>query len=154
MRLSSVRIINFRSIKDATISFTPRCRILVGMNESGKSNILAALSLLDESKKIEDSDIREVGKGEDPVTQALVRFIFKISDEDRNEIFNRMRRDFLAEDDNTPIIKQSNKSLTLRDFINQKSEILFNAVLIGKKQILERLDIRQNLYANRWIRNG
>ena len=47
MRLDRVEIANFRSIKDVTITFEPRCRVLLGINESGKSNILNALVLLD-----------------------------------------------------------------------------------------------------------
>lgn len=46
MRLKSVEIRNFRSINDITVDFDPTCRVLVGINESGKSNILNALALL------------------------------------------------------------------------------------------------------------
>ncbi len=45
MKLNRVQIKNFRSIKDIEIDFDPSCRVLVGINESGKSNILNALAL-------------------------------------------------------------------------------------------------------------
>ena len=46
MKLDRVEIKNFRSIQDIKIDFDPPCRVLVGINESGKSNILNALALL------------------------------------------------------------------------------------------------------------
>jgi len=40
MKLDKAEIVNFRSIKKETVVFDPACRVLVGINESGKSNIL------------------------------------------------------------------------------------------------------------------
>ncbi len=58
MKFSRVQIKNFRSIKDLTIHLDPRCRTLVGINESGKSNILSALSYLAKDKAPSKTDIR------------------------------------------------------------------------------------------------
>ena len=58
MKLSRVEIKNFRSIKKVDVHFDPTCRILVGINESGKSNILRALSLLDPLQPVDAADIR------------------------------------------------------------------------------------------------
>ena len=46
MKLKNATIRNFRSIDNQKIEFEPSCRILVGINESGKSNVLKALTLL------------------------------------------------------------------------------------------------------------
>ena len=46
MKLAQATIKNFRSIKSIKLEFDPACRVLVGINESGKSNILQALALL------------------------------------------------------------------------------------------------------------
>lgn len=43
MTLARVTIKNFRSIEDATIDFNSRVTVVVGPNESGKSNILLAI---------------------------------------------------------------------------------------------------------------
>ena len=59
MRLDRAKIRNFRSIEDLTFRFEPRCRVVVGINESGKSNILRALSLLDEETEFDSDDLRE-----------------------------------------------------------------------------------------------
>src|SRR6478672_8887689 len=47
MRLQYIEIENFRSIGSLKIDFATRCRILVGINETRKTNILRALSLLE-----------------------------------------------------------------------------------------------------------
>ncbi len=39
MKLDRVKIKNFSSIQDTTLDFDPPCRVLGGINESGKSNI-------------------------------------------------------------------------------------------------------------------
>ena len=56
MKLNKVVIRDYRSIKLVTISFAPTCRVLVGVNEAGKSNILKALRLLDPTQKSTDAD--------------------------------------------------------------------------------------------------
>jgi predicted ATP-dependent endonuclease of OLD family len=53
MKVKSVEIKNFRSIRSQSLVFMSvadrACLILLGKNESGKSNILKAISLLDEA---------------------------------------------------------------------------------------------------------
>ncbi len=78
MKLNRVEIKNFRSVKNTTISFEPACRVLVGINESGKSNILNALAFLGEDyKPVKKDDLREALPDEDLIDESHVRFIFK-----------------------------------------------------------------------------
>lgn len=53
MKINSIEIENFRSIRKIKLNlnnkFKQECRILLGINESGKSNILKAIALLDRS---------------------------------------------------------------------------------------------------------
>ena len=57
MEITKIRIRNFKSIKNE-ISLKVKkiagksCHILLGVNESGKSNILEAISLLDSKQKV------------------------------------------------------------------------------------------------------
>ena len=67
MQLKSVSISQFRSIKELRIDFTQSCLALVGINESGKSNILRALRLLDPAQKVEPEDLRDPEHDEDHV---------------------------------------------------------------------------------------
>ena len=81
MKLKRVQIKNFRSIKDAEINFDPNCRVLVGINESGKSNILRALSLLSDEYEPSPEDVREPLPDESESDQdSYVRFIFDTSE--------------------------------------------------------------------------
>ena len=86
MLLTKVTIRNYRSIKDLELSLNPKCRILVGINESGKTNILDALNLLDPDVESTRRDLREPGLRELPVTQSYVRFIFDFTKEEASEI--------------------------------------------------------------------
>jgi predicted ATP-dependent endonuclease of OLD family len=60
----------------------PRCRVLVGINEAGKTNILKALSLLDPDAQIQPSDRRESRPGEPYDQEAYVRFVFVFDEQD------------------------------------------------------------------------
>ncbi len=90
MRLSHVSIKNFRSIADATINFDLACRILVGINESGKTNVLRALSLLDPNTLPKEDDIREFAPNEDPSQEAYVRFIFTLDKKEKLEAYEQV----------------------------------------------------------------
>lgn len=46
MYISKVKINNYRSIKDLTINFNPGKNIIVGKNNSGKSNIIKAINIV------------------------------------------------------------------------------------------------------------
>lgn len=46
MYISKVKIKNYRSIKDLTINFNPGKNIIVGKNNSRKSNIFKAINIV------------------------------------------------------------------------------------------------------------
>lgn len=54
--LKSIRLVNFFSFKDETITFKPGENVLVGINGSGKSNLLKAIELLAVGAKGKDND--------------------------------------------------------------------------------------------------
>jgi predicted ATPase len=84
--LKTAHIDHFRSIRDGLIRFEPRCRGLVGLNEAGKSNVLRALSLLDQRSQPEPDDLRELLPDEDPPKLAQVLFEFRLTDDEREEL--------------------------------------------------------------------
>src|SRR6266852_2389773 len=96
MYLSRVAIKNYRSIKQLEVALDPRCRILVGINESGKTNILTALNLLDPKVSTTRRDLRERGLREEPITEAHVRFIFGFTKEETSEIAASAKEDILS----------------------------------------------------------
>ncbi len=87
MKLLRAEIHNYRSIRDVTLSFDPPCRILVGLNESGKSNVLHALAHLDPDMEVEDDDLRVFGRDEDHAQNAYIRFVFGFDLDDLARLF-------------------------------------------------------------------
>lgn len=96
MRLKEIRIKNFRSIKQLTIDFKENPRVLVGINEAGKTNILHALRLLSHDYPIHKTDIREPVNG--VINEAYVIFAFELETEDKEEIFKKVKQKILIDD--------------------------------------------------------
>lgn len=116
MRLNRVQIKNFRSIAHAEIAFEPSCRILVGVNEAGKSNILRALSLLEKEAKPTAADIREVGRDEDPNQESYVRFIFTLDEAELQAAFEKLQSKLVPGDESRPFCKRGNQTYLLKEF--------------------------------------
>jgi hypothetical protein len=129
MRLQRVDIRNYRSIADVAIHFEPRCRVLVGINEAGKTNILRALSLLDPSVPILRSDIRETRPGEPYDQDAYVRFVFVLDGLDRAQAFSALKPSILLLDPDTELVVVGNKALSLPQFLEQRTEVLYRVNL-------------------------
>lgn len=79
-KLTGAEVENFRSIAKLKIDFTHGCQALIGVNESGKSNILRALQLLDPEVKPTPADLRMDRQGEPRVTVGNVRFFLELSE--------------------------------------------------------------------------
>src|SRR5579872_1874220 len=108
MKLNRVEIKNFRSIKDITVSFEPACRVLVGINESGKSNILNALAFLgEEYKPVRKNDLREALPDEEPITESLIRFIFRFEKVESDELLENVSSKILSKEKNPEIVSVS-----------------------------------------------
>src|SRR5712692_8706386 len=125
MRLTKVRILNYRSIADVTVSFEPSCRILVGINESGKSNVLRAMSLLLPDATPAPDDLREFGADEDPNQPAFVRFVFQHDQAERLQAFESIKHRVLGLADEAPVLTIGQSSFTLGQAFNRRSESLY-----------------------------
>src|SRR5205807_7246444 len=112
MYLSYAYVQNFRSLASVRIDFQTRCRILVGINESGKTNILRALALLDPSQKPVPEDLRDFPPDEDPHQDAFVRFTFALDKAERLEVFENLQAQVVAENQDTPILSKARQSLS------------------------------------------
>jgi predicted ATPase len=56
--LKSIRLQNFKSFKDTTITFNAGLNVLIGLNGSGKTNVLLALKFLTECFKTNGNVIK------------------------------------------------------------------------------------------------
>lgn len=131
MKLKSVKIRNFRSIKDITVTFEQRCRVLVGINESGKSNILHALAHLDPEREFTPDDIREIGRDESPGQSATIWFIFGLDANDRKAIYESILGKVYA-DPKTVFGSVGGRPLTLQQLCDEQTEGLYCVDLVAK----------------------
>jgi len=131
MQLDRVSIRNYRSIKSLTLPLSPPCRILVGINESGKSNILAALNLLDRKRSPTGRDIREPGLHEDQISEAYVRFVFTLTREEISELTKSLKLKLLSEKYEPPIIQIGDSPYNLDKLCKTREGLYVVNVLSG-----------------------
>lgn len=127
MELSKIQIINFRSIKEASIVFENNCLILLGKNEAGKSNILKAVAAVFGEYEVTDKDRRKRLNNE-IIDDYYVRAFLKVT---ANE-FKRAETAFKNTFKNTDIIVFNNEH-SIQDYMR----IMFNEILI-------HIDIKKN----------
>jgi len=111
MELIQIDIKNFRSIKDAKITFDHNCLILLGKNEAGKSNVLKAIAALFDKYTLSNKDKRKKIDNE-KILEYNIKGIFKLSEKDINEIVKRFNSKFL----NSELLIFTQKE-TLRNYV-------------------------------------
>jgi predicted ATP-dependent endonuclease of OLD family len=136
MKLSYAEIHNFRSISHIKLFFSPSCRALVGINETGKSNILKALSLLGNKYKPSSDDIRITLPDEPPVTQAYIRFVFLLSEEDVRQIYEALKKSVFTLNFEKSLISKDGKKLNLQEFCRLRNEGIYYVDLLKKDKTL------------------
>jgi predicted ATP-dependent endonuclease of OLD family len=122
VKLSNARIRDYRSIKDVTIGFSPNCRVLVGVNEAGKSNILKALRLLDPAQKSTDADKRNPLNDESYAIKPEVIFSFLLEAEDHELLHSHLLSKTLVKNASQTLYETSGSSSTLKDFVLRHTE--------------------------------
>lgn len=132
MRLLKTEISNFRSIKDVTISFDTPCRVLVGINESGKSNIIRALSLLgSDNKPVRKDDVRDSLPDEDEVKEAFVRFYFRLDKSETDRVFSVVQPLILSSARDPEIAIKAGHTFSLRKFCNERNDVRYYVDLVA-----------------------
>lgn len=130
MELNRITVSNFRSIAEGfEIVMKPRCRVLIGINESGKSNILNALSMLCSDANLNPTDIREPLAGEDPIDEAFVNFIYVLSHGEVNKVALNIKKKILYSDISKPLIKKGDTELSLNKFLEEINEVIYKVNL-------------------------
>ena len=115
MELSKVEIVNYRSIANISISPTPTCQGFVGINESGKTNILTAISLLSPDVKLDKNDARIEGTNEDRQQNAYIMYSFVFSKEEMEKIIDGLLSSIYHESE-LPKIEFSTKKQSIANF--------------------------------------
>ena len=134
MKLERVKIKNFRSIKEATIEFDPSCRVLVGKNESGKSNILKALRLLDRNAPLDNDDKREPSSNEKHITDSYVEFAFTPGEGDAQKWFNAANSEILYKGSLPNIGSVGGSTTTLVEVFSLFAPVLYRVNIDDRKK--------------------
>ena len=134
MKLKQAIIRNFRSVEEVVIDFVPSCRVLVGLNESGKTNIIKALALLDETRKSDASDIREQPLGKDKLTDSFVRFVFQLENQDLAQVHKLVSDAILCKSSNPTVGSVNGKGKTLKDFCALHGEAFYDVKIRPHKR--------------------
>jgi len=88
MQLTDIQIKNFRSIKDITLTLDDRTKIFIGINESGKTNVLDAISAINEDFDFEpDFDPKIPTSGNYQFQQPSIRYYFELSNNEKEQLF-------------------------------------------------------------------
>lgn len=133
MKLDCVQIKNFKSIKDIELNFDPACRVLVGINESGKSNILSALALLGDDESVKKNCQRDPTEAK-KITESHVRFIFNLEKEDSDELLESVLKKILTCIKNPSITLEGAKNYTIRDFCQLYKRSLYVVDILGERK--------------------
>jgi len=131
MKIQKVEIKNFRSIENIEVNFKENPRVLIGINESGKTNIIDALKLLNPDFSIQKDDVREPEKG--VIEESEILFIFNFEEDETKEIYEKIQQKILIDDFSKPLVKVNNKNLSLNEFL-----------LAFYKEGLYKIDIKNN----------
>lgn len=136
MRLNRVQIKNFRSVKDIEIDFDPSCRVLVGINESGKSNILNALALLsDDFTPSKKDDLREALSREGQIKESEVTFVFQFEKTESDKLLEVVSGLIAASVKNPDIVSEGTKKFSVKGFCVTRNEGLYTANILEEKKI-------------------
>lgn len=154
MQINRVEIQNFRSIDDLTVKFLYGCQALIGINESGKSNILRALHLLDPVITASQSDLRIERHDEDQVTNGRVRFVFDLTDQELEEIYGSVSVNFAADSLNSPLVVEGGVSRDLKQWCKSRGQCLYTVKIPQSQRAFTAWSARttEGLNTN-WFRN-
>lgn len=150
MQLIRVDIKNFRSIATGSIPFEPSCRVLVGMNESGKSNALKALSTIAPDYSPDDGDVR-FEKSSEPdgyVRESYVRFVFDLSESEIQESEKRLQEQILQPTPHPVAFMKSSSALTISEYLRQHRQILFVVDLKEKNKSISYWPVANDITTN------
>lgn len=153
MKLDRVIINNFRSISNLDVDFRYGCQALIGINECGKSNILRALNLLDQSVVTSPSDLRIERHDEDPVTKGHVWFVFRLDDDEIDDVRQRVVSWFCEETLSAPFLANEVRSNVV-SWLSGRNEVLYTVDLPGSQRRLTSWSVSSSLkLSSGWFRN-
>lgn len=124
MKLNKIHIVNYRSIEDLVITTDTSCQAFIGINESGKSNILKAISHLSPTVEINKRDVRIVGADEKKDQEAYIEYHFEMAKEDMDTIYGEMRNLFYTKKED-PTIDINDQTLSIEEYYAHRNKAIY-----------------------------
>ena len=143
MFLKTVEISNFRSIDSLKLDFTVHRAIgLVGVNESGKSNILRALALISPDQKPVPGDIRVQRASEPDIDEASVVFSIELTAEEASGLIEGWKSLVVAKDGELPTFKGTDIARSFAQFAesHRVGRLIVNLLDQSATVFTERID--------------
>ena len=139
MKLTNIDIKNYRSIDTLSLSVRDGVTsVFVGMNESGKSNILKAINLLASNSKISRKDCRMSADPDQIIDESFVKFIFQMNEDEINEAYKKLKLNVIEPTSGKLIVSLGDKQeLSLQDFFNAKGRLQYKANIISEEKTLQ-----------------
>lgn len=155
LKLFAARIHNFRSIEDQTVNFDEGCIVLVGINESGKSNILRALHTLDPEVVVSKDDLRIERTHEEHVESGVIEFHFALHDGEIKDIFQKAKSSFHSSMLSLPLLSNGRKTITLFDFCRMIGSVSWEVSIEDNQRQMKfwRASDEWSIIPG-WFRNG
>ena len=90
MKLLDVHIENFKSLKKLDVKLSDKVSLLVGKNNSGKSNFIEALLFLPKiiKKGSRDEDFKRIMYGKDTSNELIYELTFQLSEDEKSEFIS------------------------------------------------------------------
>ncbi len=125
MELKRVDIKNFRSISDLKLNISKSCKVLVGINESGKSNIIKALNYINSDIQLNVQDNkREPLPDEAPISDSYIRYVFKMSHSEKEKLISEINGS-ISPSSKMPKILSGKGLISLEDALFPNDEVLY-----------------------------
>lgn len=138
MKLQRIEIKNFRSIEYVSMEFgSPTAAILVGINESGKSNILQAFHLLSPENDPSPKDVRIEGSNDAHIEEAYVKFRFLVEPTVSDELADALLEGVIANSGEEPIVEKTGKRLSLREYVHGRREVVYVVDMMNSSKTLK-----------------
>lgn len=155
MLLDKVEISNYRSIDRLVLEFPHSCQVLIGINESGKSNVLRALQLLDPQSPIIPTDLRMERKEDPEVSEGHVRFDFRLNGEQTQMVQKSIHELVEPRSREQVFATVGDQSLTVSDFCTATCRGLHKVDLPSGKRSFSYWALPKDKYkiSDGWARN-
>lgn len=139
MKLINIEIKNYRSIKAVKLlARDGLASVFVGINESGKTNILKAINFLTSGSRLSKKDCRISASPDQLITDSFVKFLFQMNKNDIDVEYEKFKSRVISTNLDKPIISLGEKeNLSLQEFFSKNSRVQYRVDILKETRTLQ-----------------